>query len=172
MHGQWSFKGAAIVAKLSLIQSALAALLLGAASFVSANPGHDSSLERITMCLQGAAKYQNQDPALLKAIALQESGLNPLAVNQNSNGTKDRGLLQINDIWLPKLKKFGISESDLFDPCVSAYVGAWVLAQAIAKHGPTWRAVGAYNAGSSPKREAARARYAQKIMKRYMKAKK
>lgn len=146
--------------------------LLCVASLASASPVPDARAGRLDACLQSAATYQRIDPALLKAIAVQESGMNPRAVNQNKNGSKDHGVFQINDTWLPTLKKFGITQADLYDPCVSAYVGAWVLAQAIAQHGPTWRAVGAYNAGNSPKREAARIRYAKTIMSQYVKIQK
>lgn len=56
--------------------------------------------------------------------------------------------MQINTWWLPKLQKFGIGEEQLYDPCVNVNVGAWVLAQNFQTFGPTWKAVGAYNARS------------------------
>ena len=71
--------------------------------------------------------------------------LNPRAVGRNSNGTRDIGLMQINSAWLPTLSTFGIGERDLFDPCVSIHVGAWILAGNIRRLGYTWDAVGAYN---------------------------
>ncbi len=36
---------------------------------------------------------------LLRSIAEAESGLNPAAINRNSNGTYDFGVMQINSSW-------------------------------------------------------------------------
>jgi soluble lytic murein transglycosylase-like protein len=126
----------------------------------------DQDQARIESCIVSAAKYRHQDPKLLKAIALQESGMNPSLVSgRNKNGTVDIGLFQINSGWLPKLKKLGITERQLYDGCVSAYVGAWILAHEVNTHGATWRAVGAYNSPT----ESIRKIYAQSVHQRYMK---
>jgi len=53
--------------------------------------------------------------------------------------------MQINSSWLPKLRKYGIGVNELFDPCTSIQVGAWILAQNIQRLGHSWEAVGAYN---------------------------
>lgn len=120
---------------------------------------YSSGQQEVEICLQKAASLHGVDLRILKAIGKVESNLNPLAVNKNTNGTGDTGLMQINDWWLPTLSKFGIKKNDLFDPCTAAYVGAWILAHEIQKHGLTWRAVGAYN---SPN-EANQKIYAQKV---------
>lgn len=66
-------------------------------------------------CLVAAARHHGVDPALLHAIAVVESGLNPRAVNRaNANGTRDIGLMQINSAWLPTLKRWGITEEGLY----------------------------------------------------------
>jgi len=103
-------------------------------------------------CLDDAAMYQQMSPVLLRAIAQHESGMRANAVNKNTNGTEDIGLMQINTVHLPRLARYGITRQSLFDPCVSAYVGAWVLRDCIDRNGPTWNAVGCYNAGSPEKR--------------------
>jgi soluble lytic murein transglycosylase-like protein len=120
-----------------------------------------SELEK---CLVDAAAYQKVDFFVLKAIAVEETGMNPSAVGVNANGTSDHGAMQINDWWLPKLKRFGITKQDLYKPCVSAQVAAWILAQEIARHGKTWRAVGAYNSPTEKYQSA----YAQRIHKRWL----
>ncbi len=126
----------------------------------------DQDQARIERCIVSAAKYRHQDPKLLEAIALQESGMNPSLVSRrNKNGTVDIGLFQINSGWLPKLKKLGITEKQLYDGCVSAYVGAWILAHELNTHGATWRAVGAYNSPTEGNRRV----YAERIHQRYMK---
>ena len=97
-------------------------------------------------CWEEAAQKYGVNAYLLHAIAKTESSLNPLAVNRaNGDGTYDVGLMQINSSWLPKLKSFGITEKDLYQPCVSIEVAAWILAHNIRQYGNTWAAVGAYN---------------------------
>jgi soluble lytic murein transglycosylase-like protein len=112
-------------------------------------------------CWEEAAAAYGVNPYLLYAIARTESGLNPSALNRNKNGSYDMGLMQINSRWLPTLRKYGITEQQLFDPCVSIHVGAWVLAQNIGRMGNSWEAVGAYNA----RNPELRIRYANKVYK-------
>jgi soluble lytic murein transglycosylase-like protein len=121
----------------------------------------------VTGCLMAAAAHHAVDPALLHAIAVVESGLDPRAVNRaNANGSRDIGLMQINSAWLPALSRWGITEERLYEPCISAYVGAWILAGNIARHGRTWRAVGAYNA-VTPSRQLA---YVRRVQKQLLKS--
>lgn len=119
---------------------------------------------RLEACIVAAANYRNIDPSLLKAIAIQESGLNLRAVNRgNKNGSTDHGPFQINSSWLPKLKKQGITQEQLYDPCVAPYVAAWILANEMKRHGATWRAVGAYNSPT----DANQRNYARLIQRHY-----
>lgn len=108
----------------------------------------------VAACLAAAAAHHRVNLDLLRAIAAVESGFDPQAMGPpNRNGTHDIGLMQVNSSWLPRLARFGIDARRLREPCVSAYVGAWILADNIRRHGPVWRAVGAYNA-HSPERQA------------------
>ncbi|WP_321853348.1 lytic transglycosylase domain-containing protein [Paraburkholderia tropica] len=100
-------------------------------------------------CLDDAAAYRHINAQLVRAIAKQESGMRADAVNVNRNGTEDIGLMQINSSWLPKLARYGIRREHLFNACVNAYVGTWILASNIRQFGPTWKAVGAYNSPTS-----------------------
>lgn len=118
--------------------------------------------EPVAACLAAAAAHHAVDVALVHAIAAVESGFDPSAVNRaNKNGSRDIGLMQINSSWLPVLARWSITEDKLFDPCVSAYVGAWILADNIARLGRNWRAVGAYNA-RTPAKQLAYVRRVQK----------
>lgn len=116
-------------------------------------------------CFSQAARYYQLPPTLLVAIALTESQLNPVAVNVNRNGSRDVGLMQINSRWFPALQTIGIRSERLYEPCVSIWIGAWLLADAVASHGYTWDAIGAYNAGNRQTADAAerRAAYALRV---------
>ena len=96
-------------------------------------------------CWADASKYHNVDMWLLISIAYVESRFKFNAINVNKNGSIDLGVMQINTIWLPELNKFGINKDDLFDPCKSIFIGAWILSKNIKQYGYTWRAIGAYN---------------------------
>ncbi|KWK57256.1 transglycosylase SLT domain-containing protein [Burkholderia ubonensis] len=110
-------------------------------------------------CLDDAAAFHHVNVSLMRGIAMVESGMKTNAVNTNTNGTTDIGLMQINSSWLPTLSREGISEQSLYDPCTNAFVGAWILSQNIRQLGPTWNAIGAYNSASPDKRLA----YARKV---------
>jgi soluble lytic murein transglycosylase-like protein len=116
-------------------------------------------------CFAEAANRLQVDANLLMAIAKVESNLSPNAINTNKNGSIDVGLMQINSQHFKSLEKFNITEGALMEPCVNVHVGAWILARTIKEHGATWRAVGAYNAGSRSDREEQRSIYASKVLK-------
>lgn len=117
-------------------------------------------------CFQAAARHYGLAPELLIAIAAAESQFNASALNTaNRDGSWDIGLMQINSRWMPLLESSGISATQLYDPCTSIWVGAWVLAGNVARYGYDWQAVGAYNAGTAASAAAQqrRERYAQRI---------
>jgi soluble lytic murein transglycosylase-like protein len=125
---------------------------------------------QVYACLsQASAKHKIPLPLIL-AIAETESGFNPKAIRQpyvagNRDGSVDFGLMQINSSWLPKLAKYGIGMPDLFNPCINADVGGWILGQNIARMGYNWNAVGAYNAVSPDKRVIYASRVSSKMHK-------
>lgn len=124
-------------------------------------------------CWDEAGARFNIDPLLLYSIARVESSLAVDAINRNRDGSYDLGLMQINSVHLPRLKKDGITKERLLsEPCTSVMTGAQILSDFIARHGYTWEAVGAYNAGSAPARRALRQRYADKVWREYQRAKK
>ena len=97
-------------------------------------------------CFKEASQRYNVPQSLLVAIAKHESGGRTTAINQNRNGTRDIGLMQINSAWLPMLARHGLMEQDLFDPCVNVLVAAWILSHNFARLGYTTQGLGAYNA--------------------------
>lgn len=84
-------------------------------------------------------------PIILWGIAKDESNLNPYAVNKNKNGTYDLGLMQINTVHLPELKKLGLEPKDLFYPETSIAFGAHILSKCFEKHGQNWKGLTCYN---------------------------
>lgn len=103
-------------------------------------------------CFEQAAKEYNVAPSLLYSIGKWESKLNPKAVNWNTNGSYDFGVMQINSSWEPTLRKHGIPWESLADPCTNVRVGAWILSQCLDKYGNTWKGVGCYNSQTPDKR--------------------
>ena len=127
--------------------------------------GSDASLPA---CFEAAGARYRIDPLLLYAIAQVESRLQADAVNHNRNGTVDYGVMQINSIHLPWLKRHGIDAQRLLsEPCTTVEVGASILADMMSRLGYSWDAVGAYNAGAAPGRAAARSQYAARVWTHY-----
>jgi hypothetical protein len=98
---------------------------------------------------------------LLLSVAMEESGLDPRAVRQNENGTRDWGLLQINDTNLDRL---GLTPRSALDPCASMRAASRMLLEAYdggvtdrEKLRSILRALSVYHSGS-PTRGAAYAR--------------
>ena len=108
-------------------------------------------------CFAEAGSQYNISPQLLWSIAKVESNFQPQVVNWNRNGSYDYGVMQINSAWRSKLGEERWNM--LGDPCMNVKVGAWVLAQCIARHGYNWKAVGCYNAASRYKGDV----YARKV---------
>ena len=100
---------------------------------------------------------------LAMAIARQESGMNPLAVNvtgrasfpgtaeeaariirtaRMAGSSYDVGLMQINRRWIELWK---IAPETLLYPEANIRAGVRILAGEIARHGFTWKAVGRYH---------------------------
>ena len=129
----------------------------------------------------GGVKAQEPPPALVKAIARQESGLNPLAVNVAGKSyypatreeaerlireaiaagkSFDVGKMQINSWWMERL---ALDPFSLLDPATNERWGKWILAEEIARHGLNWKAVGKYH---SPDPERGR-QYAWLVYRHY-----
>jgi len=94
-----------------------------------------------------AGIYYNVSPEVLQALSWVESRHNPKAINDKTyNGSQDRGHMQINEFWKPKI---GPAGWELLDDNATycTYVGAYVYADCVAKFGNTWEAVACYHNG-------------------------
>jgi soluble lytic murein transglycosylase-like protein len=100
-------------------------------------------------CFEEAGQKFGVSPQLLWAIAKTESRFNPSAVNYNTNGSFDYGLMQVNSSWYKELGRERWMR--LGDACYNVQVGAWILSQCVQRYGYTWTAVGCYNAFSKNK---------------------
>lgn len=96
--------------------------------------------------ISNAAQQAGVPTALALAIAQQESGFNPSALNTaNRNGTSDYGVFQINDINLPAL---GLTPTTAMDPATNINAGVSLLAQLQSQYGTDTASIAAaYNAG-------------------------
>ncbi|WP_420213494.1 lytic transglycosylase domain-containing protein (plasmid) [Burkholderia aenigmatica] len=148
------------------------AMVAVAAAICVTSSAYADDLGPYTACFEDAAARYGRDPGLYAAIATVESSGCRNLVNTNKNGSRDIGCMQINSAIFPFLKRYRITEEQLLsDPCMNIHVGAWILETKIRKVGPTWEAVGAYNAGCSRLKgdacTAARQKYISKVMRAY-----
>ncbi|WP_218073202.1 lytic transglycosylase domain-containing protein [Escherichia coli] len=122
-------------------------------------------------CFNEAGTMFRIEPNLIKAIALVESNLKKDSIGKNrdkKNNIKslDYGVMQINQMHIPMLKKRGIikDERDLLDnPCLNIKIGTEILYKHFSRCGMTWQCLGTYNAGFAMDNQKKRLQYAQKI---------
>jgi soluble lytic murein transglycosylase-like protein len=119
-------------------------------------------------CWESVGARFGIDPLLLKAIAWKESRGHADAVGPPlKDGNVALGQMQINTVHLPALRKFGIERRHLLNECVSQEVGAWVLADCMAKFGATWKSVGCYYTGPKSSNVIAQLDYVRDVQRFY-----
>ncbi|HDQ4465231.1 TPA: lytic transglycosylase domain-containing protein [Pseudomonas aeruginosa] len=144
------------------------ALLIGAVLLMC-------SVTAYASCFKEAGARYSIDPLLLRAIARQESSLNPTAKNFNRDKdghvmSIDYGLMMINSTHIPELIRLGVIKraSDLLsNPCLNVMIGAWILARHFKVCGISWICLGSYNAGFKEESEGRRLNYARRIYAKY-----
>jgi Transglycosylase SLT domain len=112
-----------------------------------------------SLCFDEAGRDYGINPRILRAIAKVESNYNPRAINRNTNGTYDFGVMQINSLWYAVLGKE--KWKTLGDPCTNIKTGASILSSCIESYGYTWEAIGCYNSRTPDKRD----RYAKLVFR-------
>jgi hypothetical protein len=130
-----------------------------------------------------AANDYNVPLLLLLAIAEQESGFHPWALNIGGQPFKpksredammklkahyrpsyDVGLMQVNSYWM---RRFELHPHDAFEPAINIVLGAYILNECFHAYGANWQALGAYH--HPPNRNTARSlNYAKSIWGRYL----
>ena len=96
-------------------------------------------------CFNRAAMRYGLPVSLIKAVAYTESGFNPQAIDYDSNGTYDYGVMQINTAWYPVIKRYW---NNLADPCYNIMVGSWILYRCVKRFGNVKKGLACYNSGS------------------------
>lgn len=76
-----------------------------------------------------------------------ESDFQPRAINVNTNGSFDIGIMQINSSYKQWLKTQNISLEDLYDPKINIAIEAKILSNCIKKFGFTYQGLNCYNSG-------------------------
>ncbi|AEK59647.1 lytic transglycosylase domain-containing protein (plasmid) [Acidithiobacillus caldus] len=109
-------------------------------------------------CAILASHYYGVPSLLTLSIMRTEDG-RPGTISPDANGSYDMGVMQVNSIWLPRLRQMGISRHALiYNACQNVDVGTWILARYVHQFtGPAgmhyawrhprafWDAVGDYN---------------------------
>lgn len=103
----------------------------------------------LTMAVESSARKHAVPILLLVALIEVESGWNPRAVNKNRNGTKDLGIMQLNNKYLEYYtwKFWDGSKLDPFDYNTNIEVGTAVLRYLYNLTGSWEDAIVAYNCG-------------------------
>lgn len=99
-------------------------------------------------CVDAAADRYAVPADLVHAIMRVEGGAAGV-VSENTNGSRDLGVMQINSIHLPELAGYGITEAALVeDECLSIQIGAWMLSRSIQASPDFWVGVGRYHSAT------------------------
>lgn len=96
----------------------------------------------VTKAVLEAADAHSVPPSLAFALAWQESRFVPRAQGTNANGSRDRGLFQLNNRAFPD-----ISDAQAFDPVLNAQTGLRHLRQLWNQAGSLSVGLAMYNAG-------------------------
>lgn len=99
-----------------------------------------------TQCVLAAA-HNDRVPALVILGVMKVEGGKPGQAVRDSNGSYDMGPMQVNSLWLPKLRGLGIDARKLTDNgCTNVAVGTAILALELERaHGNLAKAVGWYH---------------------------
>lgn len=127
---------------------------------VSRSVGTKQSIEYIKKLIVEEARRQGIPEYLALAVAAHESGFNNIAVSpQNTDGSRDHGVFQLNDKY-HKLK-------DVYDPMENIRYGIGMLKAGLKKNnGDIAKTLSDYNAGANAKGKAREQgnKYAKKVM--------
>lgn len=131
-------------------------------------PVQEVSERVIERCVSYSANYFNINKNVIKSIIIVEGG-KAGTMSRNSNGTYDMGIMQINTIHLPDIRRKYPTvtwREVAYDPCINIGIGTWILSQRLSEvkdRQDYWIGVGNYHS-KTPKY---RNRYLKKIYAAY-----
>lgn len=106
------------------------------------------------MCVQQAAYAYHVPSALILAIIKVEGGKRG-TLSKNRNSTHDYGIMQINSIWLEKLRPYGFTPTRIqYDACANIWVGTWILSQKMNNSKDIWKGVAYYHSYTEAENKA------------------
>ena len=114
-------------------------------AFADNNIQKDILVPVTDVCISLASEYYNVPLAALLGIMAVERGTVG-KYSKNENGTWDMGPMQINSVWIPEFKKYGITEKMILNNgCLNVFLGAWILSNHYKKSDSIWEAIGNYH---------------------------
>ena len=132
-------------------------------------PERAVSTQVLEKCVSYSSRFFKINPLVIKSLIKVEGGKIG-TMSRNSNGTYDMGIMQINTIHLPAIKKKYPSVSwreVAYSPCVNIGVGSWILKQRLDEvdKDSYWKGVGNYHSKTAKYRK----RYLKKLFPIYEK---
>jgi len=103
---------------------------------------------RLNQIINEKGQKYGVPPVIIKATILTENEeMRWDAINENSDGSFDIGVGQINTIWLdePATKHFNLTVDKLLNPEINIEVVAFLLSRHIRKKGLNYYAIGCYH---------------------------
>lgn len=146
-------------------------LLCGAAEAIGKAPLILRREEALLPLFEYPSKKFGLPKALIMAIARQESYMAPWVLNLAGKDFHPRsrkealaiaeralaagmsfdvGIMQINSYWI---RKYNLPLDKVLEPKNNVYIGCWILAQEVRRHGMNWRAVAYYHTPLHKSRE-------------------
>lgn len=97
-------------------------------------------------CIERISARSGVPELVIFAMIKTEGGWEGLS-RKNKNGTHDYGIMQINSIWLPAIRKrFGLTPSQVKnDGCSNIAAGVWILRRLWNADGTLYQAIGHYH---------------------------
>ena len=131
-------------------------------------PPVDPAPAVIEQCVAQASRYYNVHPLIVYSIIDVEGG-KVGTISENTDGSYDLGIMQINTIHLPDIQRqFGLSwEHVAYHPCINIGIGTWILHQRIKEAGDLWKGVGNYHSKTPSKHRIYMAKFQKAYKRRY-----
>ncbi|MCC5609606.1 lytic transglycosylase domain-containing protein [Nostoc sp. CHAB 5834] len=116
-------------------------------SVTPALPPYAHVTTEAVQCIAQASVRYDVPELLLHAIVVKENGRTGQC-STNKNGTKDCGYAQINSVWVPHFKRYGITQEHISnDVCTNLNASAYILRDNFNKKRDWFNAIVSYNIG-------------------------